>query len=554
MPKKEMKMTENIERRDFLKWGAGAAAGAGVLSLLKYIPAEAAADRDTLVVVIGNGPNSMDIHRKGTNRPAYQGAVNLYDRLVTYGRKTLPDGNVMYDYQKLEPELAESWKVAPGGMSVTFKLRKGAKFHDGSPVTAGDVKWSFDRAVSLGGFPAVQMKAGSLIKPEQFVVVDKNTFKINFIKKSKLTLPDLGVPVPIIINSKVAKKHATAKDPWATEYLHKKPAGGGAFKLGAWKPGRQTVYVRYDGWKSGPLPGIKRVVIREVPSAATRRALLVRGDTDVSLDLPPKDTKELTANPKLKIAGVPIENCIHGLGLNLKFKPFKDVRVRQAVAYAVPYEKIFKAAAYERGLPLWGAKSSEPSSTLWPQAFPYSTDVDKAKALLAEAGYKDGFDVSLSFNLGLAYWTEPTALLIQEGLGKAGIRIKLNKIPGSSWRSKALVEKSLPMHLKNFGGWLNYPEYYFFWAYQPKRLFNSMNYDNPELNKLVDATLHMPVGSPGYEAQVKKFIKIAFNDVPLIPLWQPYLDVAMQKDIKGYEYWFHRQLDVRGFSKAPKKA
>jgi peptide/nickel transport system substrate-binding protein len=458
----------------------------------------------------------------------------------------------MYDYQKLELELAESWKVAPDGMSVTFKLRGDAKFHDGAPVTAHDVKWSFDRVVSLGGFPAVQMRAGSLTKPEQFVVVDKHTFKINFIKKSKLTLPDLGVPVPIVINSKLPKKHATKKDPWATEYLHTKPAGGGAFKLGRWKPGRQTVYLCFEDWKSGPLPDVKRVIIREVPSASTRRALLVRVDTDVSLDLPPKDSRELVANPKLNVVGVPIENCIHGLGLNLKFKPFKDVRVRKAIAYAVHYEKVFKVAAYDRGVSLWGAKSADSKTTLWPQPFPYSPDLDKAKALLKEAGYGGGFDVCLSFNLGLAYWTEPAALLIQEGLGKVGIQIKLNKIPGSSWRLKALVEKSMPMHLKNFGGWLNYPEYYFFWAYQPKRLFNSMNYDNPEVNKLVDATLHAPVGSPGYEERVKKFIKIAFDDVPLIPLWQPYLDVAMQKDFSGYEYWFHHQLDVRRFSKKPK--
>ncbi len=130
-----------------------------------------------------------------------------------------------------------------------------------------------------------------------------------------------------------------------------------------------------------------------------------------------------------------------------------------------------------------------------------------------------------------------------------GIKVKLNKIPGASWRSKALVQKSLAMHLKNFGGWLNYPDYYFFWAYQPKRLFNSMNYDNPELNKLVDASLHAEVNSAGYADRVKKFIKIAFDDVPLIPLWQPYLDVAMQKNVKGYEYWFHRQLDARTLKK-----
>ncbi len=127
---------------------------------------------ETLLVVTESGPNSMDIHGVGANRPAYQASWNLYDRLMTYGVKTLPDGSKMYDYNVLKPELAESWTVAPDGMSVTFKLRKDAKFHDGTPVTAKDVKWSYDRAVTVGGFPTFQMKAGSLEKPEQFEAVD----------------------------------------------------------------------------------------------------------------------------------------------------------------------------------------------------------------------------------------------------------------------------------------------------------------------------------------------------------------------------------------------
>ena len=514
------------------------------------LPAVAAGRNDTLVVAIGNGPNSMDIHRKGTNRPSYQHAVNLYDRLVTYGRKTLPDGSQMYDYATLEPELATSWEIAADGMSVTFTLRPDATFSDGTPVTAHDVKWSFDRAVSVGGFPAVQMKAGSLEKPEQFVAVDDHTFRIDFLRQSKLTLPDLGVPVPIIINSTVAKKHSTEKDPWATDYLHKNPAGSGAFTLERWDSGQQTIYKRHDAWKSGPLPGVDRVVIREVPSASTRRALLERGSIDVLLDVPAKDAKELMQAGNVKVAGVPIENCLHAIGLNLSKKPFDDVRVRQAIAYAVPYAEIFQAAAYERGIPMYGAESSTPTSAAWPQPFPYHTDYEKAKALLKEAGYEKGFSVPISFNLGLAQWTEPTALLLQESLGKVGINTTLDKIPGSSWRTKALVEKGLALHLKNFGGWLNYPDYYFFWVYQKGRLFNSMNYFNPKLQELVDSTLHMPTTHADYENNVKTLIKIAFDEVPLIPLWQPYLDVAMQKNVEGYEYWFHRQLDCRRFTKA----
>ena len=125
---------------------------------------------------------------------------------MTFGKKTLPDGAVTYDYTKLEPELAESWQMAPDGMSVTFKLRKNAKFHDGTPVTAKDVKWSLDRAVTVGGFPTFQMKAGSLEKPEQFVVVDDHTFRVDFLRKDKLTLMDLAVPVPCIFNSRAGAR------------------------------------------------------------------------------------------------------------------------------------------------------------------------------------------------------------------------------------------------------------------------------------------------------------------------------------------------------------
>ena len=334
-----------MRRRDFLKT-TGLAAGAAAFPLFRHFPAEAAGRNDTLVVVTGAGPNSMDIQRQGTNRPAYQIAVNLYDRLVGYSTKTLPNGTKMYDYTQLTPEVAESWTFAEDGMAIIFKIRKDATFWDGTPITAHDVKWSFDRSVSLGGFPTVQMKAGSLEKPDQFEALDDQTFVIKLLRKSKLTLPDLGVPVPIIYNSKVAKANATEKDPWATEYLHRTPAGGGAFMLERWDPGQQTVYKRFDNWKNGELPGISRVIIREIPSASTRRALLERGDADVSLDLPSKDFAELTKSDKFTITGVPIENSLLAIGLNLDFEPFQNKLVRQAVAYADVGRQILLARDY----------------------------------------------------------------------------------------------------------------------------------------------------------------------------------------------------------------
>ena len=540
-----------MDRRTFLRNSLVLAGAGTALPVLKLMPTTAISSQtSTLVVAIGDGPNSMDIHREGTNRPSYAHAVNLYDRLLTFGSRELEDGNRSYDYHTLEPEVAESWSVASDGMSVDFTIREGSQFWDGRLITAHDVKWSFDRAVSVGGFPTTQMRAGSLENPDQFEAVDDRTFRIHFLRQSKLTLPDLAVPVPIIINSEVAKANATDDDPWATEYLHRNPAGSGAFKLRLWEPGVQVVYERNDDWANGPLPAVEQVVLREVPSSSTRRAMVERGDVDVAVDMPPRDARDLANVENVNVAGVPIENCLHAVGLNLDFEPFKDKRVRQAIAYAIPYQDIWEAAAYERGVPMFGGESFEPVSAEWPQPFPSHTDYEKARELLKEAGYAEGFKVPVSMNLGLAFWSEPVASLIRESLQTINIDASVEEIPGANWRTRALVEKDLPMHLKNFGGWLNTPCYYFYWAYLEGNLFNSMNYHSDEVQRLVDETLHMDMEHPEYEPKVRELIALAFDEVPLIPLYQPNLEVAMQSSISGYEYWFHRQLDARTLTKS----
>lgn len=534
-----------LSRRELLKIGGGGVLGAGILPFLKVLPVQAATD-DVIVAVHGQTINSLDIHRTGTNRPSYQVAVNCYDRLVSFGTKPTADGGLSYDYATIEGELAESWTISDDGLTMTFKLKPEAVFQDGVKVTAADVKWSFDRAVSAGGFPTVQMKAGGLIRPDQFAAIDDATFVITLDRSSKLTLPDLAVPVPYILNSKLAKANATADDPWAMEYVHKNTIGSGAYKVIRWEPGQQLVYERNDAWTGGPLPGIKRLVLREVPSPATRRALIARGDAQMSFNIPNKDAKELSGD--VTVHSTPIENSIYVVGLNQKFEPFQDPDVRKAMAYLIPYEEIFQAAAYGRGNPMWGGTAGIDSID-WPQKSPYYTDLDKARAHLEKSSFAKGFDVPFSIALTQSDWMEPTALLIQENMKKLGITSQVDKIPGANWRTASLVEKRLPLHLEGFGGWLNYPCYYFFWAYKHGHLFNSSNYKNEEIETLVDETLHLAVDHPDYAPKVKRMFEIAFEDLPRIPLWQPALNVAMN-GASGYEYWFHRQLDARKLTKA----
>lgn len=534
-----------MDRRTFLK-SATAAAAAGALPLTHILPAHAAGGN--AVIALGTTINSLDLHRKGTNRPSYQVAVNAYDQLVSFGTKTMPDGSLSYDSSTIEPRIAESWEFVDDNKAIVFKLKPDAVFADGSPITATDVKWSLDRAVTLGGFPTTQMKAGLIEKPEQFEVVDDKTFKLHLLEYSKLTLPDLAVPVPFIINSKVALAHATSDDPWATEYLHRNTAGSGAFVVERWDPGQQLVYKRNDKWTGGKLPGVERVIMREIPSPSTRRALIERGDIDMAFDVGYKDAKELGEAGKLKVVSTPIENCMHVVCCNLAFEPFKDKRVRQAMAYAMPYEDMYKTAAYSLGVPMWGGPVDD--SIAWPKPFPYATDLDKARALLAEAGYGDGFKVPFYISLDQVSWMEPAALLIQESLAKIGVTTTIEKIPGANWRTAASIEKRLEMHMDDFGGWLNYPGYYFFWAYLEGHLFNSSNYANPEVEAIVGEVLHMDIDNPEYAPKIRRLIEIAIDEVPRIPLWQPVLNSAMQPDIAGYEFWFHRQIVASKLSKA----
>jgi len=540
-----------MHRRLFLLASSAVVATAALAGTLLTTPAAAQSRKETLVVLVENGPNSMDIHGVGTSFRSYVAAWNMYDRLVSFGRKTLADGTLSYDYSKIVPELAESYSTAPDGKSVTFNIRKDAKFHDGSSVTAHDVKWSYDRAVSVGGFPTFQMKAGSLEKPEQFVVVDDYTFRVDLPKKDKLSLPDMAVVVPAIFNSKLAMKNATEKDPWAMEWMKTHDAGSGAFKLDKWTPGQETVLSRFDDWKGGPLPAMKRVILREVPSAGNRRALMERGDADISVDMPQKDSSELVAEGgkgKYKVVGVPIENSLKYVGLVTTMKPFDDVRVRKAIAYAVPYEEIYKSAIYGRGIPMSGAGPDVPKDAVWPQPFPYHTDLEKAKKLLAEAGYPNGFESTISIDLGDATASEPEAVLLQESLAKIGIKTTIEKIPGANFRN-AMLQKNRPIHLASFGGWLNFPDYFFFWGYHGQNaVFNTMSYQNPKMDTLIDAARydHDPAQ---YKQDVLSFIKLAMDDAPRIPLYQQILDVGMQKNIKGYTYWFHRQLDFRSIEK-----
>ena len=195
-----------------------------------------------------------------------------------------------------------------------------------------------------------------------------------------------------------------------------------------------------------------------------------------------------------------------------------------------------------------------PTEVAWPQPHKFNTDLGKAKQLLAEAGYANGIPdpIQISFDLGFAGVNEPTCVLVQEVARQIGIETTINKIPGANWRTE-LTKKTMPLFTNVFSGWLDYPEYFFYWCYHSgKSIFNTMDYQSPAMDALIDgARAAAATGDRRLTTRTcKGFVDLAYTDMPRIPLYQPYVNVAMQKNITGYQYWFHRRLDYRTFEKA----
>ena len=502
---------------------------------------------ETLRYVTGASVNTLDPNIPGSTREAFALSLSTYDRLVSFGRKQL-NGKWVFDLDKITGELADTYDVSPDKLKLTFHLRKDAKFQDGTPVTADDVKWSLDRAVTAPILGKAQLLTGSMTSADQFKVIDHLTFEVTLPKPDKLALPNLATVYPIIINSKVAKEHATADDPWATAWLKEHTAGSGAYVIDTFKPGEQVIMSRSEAWNRGTADKsafFKKVIIQSVPEPATRANLVERGDADIVVDLQASDVQSLEAKGKLKVISTPQYNAVTFISMNNQIPPFDNINVRRAVAFALPYDDMFKAALFGRGSPLFGANwtDGKPSSGVYPIAQPVKLDLDKAREYLKAAGLPEGFSTTFSFNVGQASTAEPMAALVKESLGKIGIQVDIQKLPDAQM-STQINEKKLPFFTEGIVAWLPSTDYFYRNFYTGNQRWNYSSINNPELMAIAQEARFEP-DQAKYEEDGLKLNAIHFSEMPQIPLWQPSQDAVMAPSIEGYTYQFHRQVDYR---------
>lgn len=349
-----------------------------------------------------------------TGRETVQVLNNVYDTLVVLSDKD----------RSIQPRLAERWEISDDRNSITFHLRKDAKFASGNPVTANDVAWSLKRVLSRNLAQSSFLKTRGYKAEEAdklFVAQDEYTFVLNLPKPDdpNLVLMILGQNGPgSIIDSKAVLENEKDGDLGAA-WLTLNSAGSGPFKLGQWKSNEFIILTRNDDYW-GEKPAMKRVLMRHLPESQSQRLMLEKGDIDVAYSLQAPDLKSLEADKDITIESTPGSGFYY-LGVSMKDERYANKKVREALRYLIDYEGLDKAV-----MPYYGKLHQRPISSGVLGSLPdqgFKLDIPKAKALLAEAGYPNGFKTTLRVLSEDPFMKAATA--IQNTLGQAGIQAEL---------------------------------------------------------------------------------------------------------------------------------
>jgi peptide/nickel transport system substrate-binding protein len=348
----------------------------------------------------------------------------LYQTLVTFD---------INDPTKIVGVLAKSWTVSDDGKTFTFTMDPDAKFASGNKVTAYDAEFSLQRPVLLNtriSFILTQFGFSKDNVKEMIKALDENTlqFTVDQQYAPSYVLYVLSSYTGGIVDSKLVKEHDVDGDLGNAWLKQANSAGSGPYVLTKWDPKKSILLTRNPNFWQTP-PGVSRLFIQQMPESATQRLALEKGDIDVANKLGPDDFAAIGASEDITILQGN-DTTIYYFGLNMRNENLKDPRVVKAIKYLVDYQGIADTI---------GNGSVKVHQTMIPDGFlgggidyaPYSFDLDKAKALLSEAG------VTLPFTLDTVVWNVPPypdyAQAIQSTLAQAGINLNLEVVDGQQW-------------------------------------------------------------------------------------------------------------------------
>lgn len=512
--------------------------GFAVLCAMAALPALAQTPKDTLVVAWNLDPVS-------TLDPAQIGEV-VTDRIISNACQWLVLSD-MDEPSKLVPGIAESWSVSPDGRTLTFKLKPGLKFPSGNPVTADDAAWSLARVIYVNYFVASNLtewgytkeNVASLIK-----ALDERTLEVTLPQPypSQLILAAIFAGrAASVLDRKEIEKHVVNND-YGNGWLKTNTACAGPYHVRSWTANESIVLERNDGWTGGPKPAMRRIIIRHVPEAAAQRLQLEKGDLDVAKLLTSEDLEALQKNPDVKTMVTPVAGYDY-LALNTTDPILGNPKVREAFRYLIDYQGLGQTVMKWWGVPRatmvplgsFGALSKE-------EGMPFKLDLDKARQLLTEAGYPNGFSKKMILSANSPF-DPPIAQHIQANAAKVGIKLELEQLAQATLFSRG---RSREFEVELVGWFTGYADAHAMLsrhAYDPDPRPEAKlvgypvwrgGWQNLDINKQIDAAKmeQDPAKRVAMYADIQRFM---MHEGPFVYMFQETEVAATRAAVKGYQ-------------------
>ena len=495
-----------MNRRDFIA-STTALGGAAVLGTVAPLPllAQAAPKQGgTLIWGHSETTQSLDIQTVGA-AASLRVLQNIHCSLVTIDKAL-----------NIVPNLAERFETSPDLLTYTFHLRPGVKFHDGRTMTAADVKYSFDRcrdpktgAVNFEVFGDV----AAIETPDDKTVV--------------VTMKRVNAP----FLSRIAENGAGAIFPiGSADTQGTAPIGAGPFKFVRREFGHEIELVRFDDYWEGPAH-LDRIIEREITEPTVRLTGLQTGELHVINDIPADRVAETVKNPKLQtLSWFPLN--FDFLNMNHDFEPFKDARVRQAFDLMIDKDQLLQGA-------LWGqgkltASPSFPTSVSYDGVLKSrAQDMDKAQALLAEAGYGPG-KLQLTFRVTTNYpYHVEASQIMAEWFRAGGVDMKIEQLTWADWLSKCWTNKDFQITMMNFFT-LWEPDFLYYSLWNSKGAFNYRNIKDPQIDRLTQQARETvdPTARADLYKQVQQQI---FDETHDVVLWFRNGSMGAQTSVMGLD-------------------
>lgn len=432
---------------------------------------------------------------------------HIYSRLT----KVQPDLSIA-------PELAESWDISADGLTYTFKLHQGVKFHNGREVVAKDVKYSFERLVD----PATaSTSAADLASMASVDAPDDYTVVLKLKARDASILANIAGASCIIIPKEVVDKNGD---------LSQVAVGSGPFVFKEYVPNTRVTLTKNADYFEKPLPYLDGLELLIAAEDTSRTAALVQGTADFIEYVPPKDINLLKKDPSITLAGNSIQQ-IRMIGFNLRRKPFDNPKVRQAINLAVDRKAIVDAALQGFGTPAdipfsqnyWAALKRDVPAP----------DVAKAQQLMAEAGFANGFKTSITT------WAEyvtikDSAVVVQDQLKKIGIDAQLNALDTGTMSTTVYVNHDFDMAVTGDSGFVD-PNSLILNNFKSTEAGNFVGYKNPQVDQLIDQGIAET--DQAKRAEIYQQIQqILLQDLPWVNLYIGQQYEAMKTYVKGFQH------------------